>query len=91
MKSSLETFLNHCSGYWSLLKTVHHTCPGCGSGSYVQFLMGEVRIGYTYAAGTVHFSPEETIDVPELERHTLENGISVCFHDRTWTFTPSDE
>lgn len=84
--SDLPEFLDDCSGYWPELQAVRHRCATCGAKAEVQLLWCEVRVGYSYAAGSPHFAAMESIPAPGLVRQRGEDCVTATFEGRSWVF-----
>jgi hypothetical protein len=61
------------------LRVADHVCPRCGCREEVVFQYSEVLFGYTYAAGTAHFSAEERASVPGLRSWFSGQSMFVEF------------
>jgi hypothetical protein len=77
--------LDACDTYWSALDVVNFTCPHCNATSEAQLRPGAIHLGYSYAAGTVHFCAMLEHEVPGLELYASAEQLNVELGSLRWT------
>jgi hypothetical protein len=82
---SAAQLLDSCSRYWAALQLVHFTCPLCNAVTETQLRSGAIHMGYTYAAGTVHFCAMLELAVPGLDVRGGSDEVTAELGDRKWT------
>ncbi len=89
-ESNLRSFLGDRADYDPRTKVVHHRCQKCSLATEAQLLPGEVRIGYTYAAGVPHFASVEDHAAPRLRRIGQNDHIQLFLNGETWCIHSKD-
>lgn len=64
---------------------VNCRCPSCHRPFEARFVTGAVYLGYTYAAGGLHFAAMEEVKVPGLEASASASAVVVTLGGATWS------
>ena len=87
-KASVDAveFLDSLGEYCAGLAVFRYSCPRCGAAAEFRAETGSIWLGYTYAAGEAHFSPEEELPLSGLSVRRKEDEIEMTFGSSRWRF-----
>jgi hypothetical protein len=82
---SPASFFPCCRTLWPEHDLAVFVCPRCQKESALQLWPGEVRFGYTYAAGEMHFATVFTYQVPGLLRDAAIDHFALELNSDRWS------
>lgn len=80
----LEELFARRSQYFAELDVVKATCVRCEESAEIQIRPSAIYIGYTYAAGTLHFSCEFILVIPNLSGVATAEALCVSLGEKAW-------